>query len=222
VPRRIELGPALAAVGAVLLLVALFLGWFGAASAWTVFELLDLVLAGIAVAALVAVAGVLDARLLPALGAVALVAVAAQLLEPPPGAGDEDRGTGAWLALAGSVLLLLGGILQSASITVSVQARGAGQTRRRVPAVDRRAADEAPGAGGDPRARDRPDPESTGRLPVVVLDRDDDEPADTEPTRVPAVDRRPEPGAASSSLFAPVTDDVERTQPLEPQERPDR
>jgi hypothetical protein len=202
VPRRIDAAPALAALGALLLLVALFLDWFGGASGWAVFEVVDLLLAGVAIAALVAVAERgLDQRWLPVLGALALVVVAVQLFEPPPGAATDDRDTGAWLALAGAVLLALGGLLHTAAVSISVQVRpSAGPARRRrVPAVDRRA--------DEPARAERPDD-------------DDDAPGEEPPTRIPAVDRRPDAGAVSSSLFAPVSDDVGTTQPLPTEERP--
>ena len=51
-PRRIDAGPALAALGAALLLFSLFLAWFDGRDGWRVFEALDLVLAGLALTAL--------------------------------------------------------------------------------------------------------------------------------------------------------------------------
>jgi hypothetical protein len=44
--RRIDAGDVLAALGALLLLVGLFLAWYDGANAWEAFETLDLVLAG--------------------------------------------------------------------------------------------------------------------------------------------------------------------------------
>ena len=41
---RIPIGPLVAALGAVLLIVSLFLDWYGARTAFTVFEVLDLLL----------------------------------------------------------------------------------------------------------------------------------------------------------------------------------
>ncbi len=206
-PRRIDAGPALAALGALLLLVSLFLDWFGRASGWAVFELVDLVLAGLAVAALLAAAerGI-ERRWLPAIGAAALVVVAVQLFEPPPAARGGDRDTGAWVALAGALLLAIGGVLTTAAVSVSVQVRGAADParRRRVSAVDRRAAD---GPAGHPRE------ERTAVVPVA------DDPGPDVATRIPAVDRRPDAGA-SSSLFGPITDDVTRTQPMPTGEHP--
>ena len=51
-PRRLDAGAVVAAGGAVLLLISLFLDWYGDGglgySAWTVFEVIDLALAAIA------------------------------------------------------------------------------------------------------------------------------------------------------------------------------
>jgi hypothetical protein len=147
----------LAAIGGLLVFVALFLEWFAGASAWEAFEALDLV---IAVLALLAVAaGVASAsgsagfavspRALPWIGALLLAIVAVQLIEPPPvfAGGDPERDAGGWLALAGSGLVLLGGVLRAARISVTVSV-GARDARARVPAVDRRPAGGAAAASG--------------------------------------------------------------------------
>jgi hypothetical protein len=134
--RRIDAGPVLAALGGLLLLVSLFLDWYERdvsgeqISGWNVFEVLDLVLAGIALGALLVLAG-LFARALPLaprsllpLGAVAFVIVGTQLLNPPPAAGeDASVEAGAWLALAGAALLLAGAIMSFARISLAVSPR---------------------------------------------------------------------------------------------------
>ncbi len=57
-PERINGGFALAAIGAVVLFVSLFLNWFEPGlDAWTVFEIEDLLLAALALFTLYAVAG---------------------------------------------------------------------------------------------------------------------------------------------------------------------
>ena len=147
-PRRIDAGEVLAAVGGALAFVALFLSWFEGASGWEAFEALDLVVAVLALAAVgIAAASVLGSaagpspRVLPWLGAALLAIVAVQLIEPPPvfSAADPDRETAAWLPLAGSGLVLLGGVLRAARISVTVSV-GERDVRRRVSAVDRRPA----------------------------------------------------------------------------------
>ena len=149
-PRRIDAGEVLAAVGGVLVFVALFLSWFEGFSGWEAFEALDLVIAALALLAVVAVVASTagwssgpSPRVLPWVGAALLAIVAVQLVEPPPTLGDAERETGAWLALAGSALVLLGGVLRAASISVTVSVGGR-DVRRRVPAVDRRPAAPAP------------------------------------------------------------------------------
>lgn len=135
-PRRVDAGALVAAVGALLLLVALFLDWFGTDAdgytAWTVFEVIDLLLAAIA---LLAISTLLSRtgveRRAPeaplfALGAAALVIVAAQLLNHPPAATELDPKTGAWLGLAGAALLLAGAVMSLARISLAVEGRERG------------------------------------------------------------------------------------------------
>lgn len=140
--RRFDAGPLLAAAGAGLRLVSLFMSCFDVdLNAWEVFEALDLVLAGLAAAIIVlALRPRPDGRLLVGLAAAALVIVVVQLIEPPPSVSDEaDREVGAWLALAGAGLVALGAALRVARINVSVTVGGR-DARRRVQAVDRRTA----------------------------------------------------------------------------------
>src|SRR5213593_4623312 len=106
--RQIDVGAVLAAAGAVVLLVSLFLHWYRpGVSAWTVFETLDLVLAVLALAALGCVLAELglgawaSPRWLPALGAVALVIVCAALVNHPPAAIGHRPDVGICLALGG-------------------------------------------------------------------------------------------------------------------------
>ena len=124
-----------AAAGAVLLLVSLFLDWYGddgeGFSAWTLFEVIDLLLAGIA---LLAISTFLSrARSSRACrrrrsccsGALALVLTASQLIDEPPAVAlsDFELQTGAWLALAGSALLLAGAFMSVARVSFSVEHR---------------------------------------------------------------------------------------------------
>ena len=56
--RRIEAGPVLVGLGALVLLVSLFLDWYQpAVTAWESFEVLDLLLAALGIEALVGAAG---------------------------------------------------------------------------------------------------------------------------------------------------------------------
>jgi peptidoglycan/LPS O-acetylase OafA/YrhL len=158
-PQRIDAGPVVAAVGAVVLFLSLFLSWYEPdVSGWEAFETLDLLLGGVAIAAAMLAAGQLgaslardvDPRLLPLLGAIALAAVGVTLLQGPPGTEGADTATGTWVALGASVLILAGGALSAARISVTVTFAGR-DARRRVPVVDRR--DEETTVAEDERHR---------------------------------------------------------------------
>jgi hypothetical protein len=138
--RPLEAGVLLAGLGALLLLVSLFLAWFTPGiEAWDVFEVWDLVLAALAIATLVAVAarlGVGPPRpaswlLVPAV--VAFVVVVATLLDHPPvvdGPG-HDPSTGIWLALAAAALMIAGTVLSVARISVALNVGDAPAVRPR-------------------------------------------------------------------------------------------
>jgi hypothetical protein len=158
VPQRIDAGPVLAALGAVVLFLSLFLSWYEPdVAGWQAFETLDLLLAGVAIAAGALAAGQLgasfardiDPRLLPLLGAIGVAAVGVTLLQGPPGTEGADVATGAWVALGGSLLVLAGGALSAARISVTVTVAGR-DARRRVQAVDRRGDDETTVADDTP------------------------------------------------------------------------
>jgi hypothetical protein len=159
-PQRFDAGPGLAAGGALLLLLSLFVEWFSPGlSGWNAFEALDVLLAALALAALaLAVArlrdpGPAEGRLLLAIGALGLLAVLVQLVDRPPLLADArtDVSVGPWLALAACALVLVGGLLSSARIAVTVSVSGR-DPRRRVRAVDRRREAEPDGEGRRPGA----------------------------------------------------------------------
>jgi hypothetical protein len=179
--RKFDAGTSLVALGALVLLVALFLDWFTpGGNAWQVFEVLDLVLAAIAVGALAALGGWLgeDRTRPPAvLAAAALVIVAVQLIDPPPIFGDAQIENGAWLALGASVVMLVGAILTLANISVTVDVRE--REARRVAAVDLRTEPEkAPPSTGSPApdaAADNGDSDRDQRTqPFLALSTEDD------------------------------------------------
>jgi drug/metabolite transporter superfamily protein YnfA len=183
VPRRIDAGEVLAAIGGLMVVVALFLSWFDGASGWEAFEALDLVLALLALAAIAAAIGSVtdwsgapSPKLLPVLGALLLVIVVVQLIEPPPVFSDADpeREAGAWLALAGAALVLLGGILRASRISVTVSV-GSRDVRRRVPAVDRRPSPEGAvrvGAPGSAFVESVPEGGDQATQPFVPAEAD--------------------------------------------------
>jgi hypothetical protein len=231
--ERFDVGTGLVALGAVLLLVSLFVDWFDpSGDAWAVFELTDVVLAGCAICGLVAVlpryAGL--ARAMPVIAFAALATVAVQLIDPPPAARDDELDAGAWLALAATALMSLGAAMSAASISVTIDVRGR-ERRRRSAAIDAREAreprdepapvpaeaEEAPAEEPARRPRRRggataAGSPSTDAVPPVeeprrsrrLLDDDAEAEADAEPAAGPA---QPEP-------------DPDRTQALEPVDRP--
>jgi peptidoglycan/LPS O-acetylase OafA/YrhL len=130
--RRLNAGEVVSALGAILLLVSLFMDWYEPGlSSWTVFELVDLVLAAIAVGTLVAIVGAWvgrdislpGERALLYLAAGALIIVAASLIDPPPAASESDPEAGAWLALAGSILMLAGSLSRDLKFSIVVAPR---------------------------------------------------------------------------------------------------
>lgn len=168
--RRLELGPLAAATGALLLLVSLFLDWYGpepAISAFTAFEVLDLVLAGIALA--VAGAGVMQLtghapspgvdRAVPWLAVVAVTIVGSQVINHPPAGVGADAEVGQWLGLGGALAMAAGAVLGRAriSLAVNVASRAAGEEPPRAPAPEPSAAPVAPGADVPPVATSAPE-----------------------------------------------------------------
>jgi hypothetical protein len=144
--RRLEAGPLLVTLGALLLLVSLFLSWFaGEITAWEGFEVWDLVLFVLALGAIAAGLGItaqeihtVDRRFLPA-GVIAVaVIVASQILDPPPAAAGQDPDTGAWLALGAALLMCAGALLTYSRVHVALMVEGREPRRRRVAAVDAR------------------------------------------------------------------------------------
>jgi hypothetical protein len=130
---QIPIGSLLAAIGGVLLIVSLGLDWYGEFSAFTSFEVWDLVLLVLGLLTLAGLAialGLLHTPLRPgtglAVGAVAVIIVASQAINHPPAGIDLDEGTGLWLGLGGSVLMLAGAVLSTARIAISVEPRGRG------------------------------------------------------------------------------------------------
>ena len=150
--RRLDAGAVVAALGAVLLLVSLFLEWYGdgdeGVTAWKVFETLDLLLAAIG---LLAISTCLNRtgveRRLPdvslvLLAGVALVVVFSQLVNDPPRVAglDPELEIGAWLALAGAAILLAGALMSVARVSLAFS------VEHREP----RRVDEAPPPAADP------------------------------------------------------------------------
>jgi hypothetical protein len=134
VERRIALGPLVGTLGSALLAVSLFLDWWDGVTAFTAFEVLDLVLLALAsgtAAALLAEAGLplprspLSGRALP-LAALALLIVLTQIVNDPPlvlGGSGPDHATGIWLGLGGAVLMTAGALVTGSKISLAVDVR---------------------------------------------------------------------------------------------------
>ncbi len=157
--RRFEIGPLIVTVGSLLLLVSLFMDWYGGETAWDAFEVADVLLAALAIAALVAALGqiaeeitVLDRRWLLPLVLAAAVLVIAELLSPPPVVGGADPQEGAWLAFASALVMLLGTVLSLGRVSFSFAIEG--REPRRVAAVDHRPPPTETGDVVEPKERD--------------------------------------------------------------------
>jgi hypothetical protein len=153
--RRFQVGPILVFLAAIVLLVSLFLDWYGSRTAWDAFEMVDVVLAVAAIAASVTAVGLIapdvayvDRRWLPAFGIGAAVLIAAQL-DPPPVAADENAGTGAWIAFASSLVMVVGAVLSFGRVSLALSVDNQ-DVRERVAVVDHRQ-DTAETAAVNPR-----------------------------------------------------------------------
>ncbi len=157
--RRFEIGPLIVAVGSLVLLVSLFLEWYGDATAWEAFELADVLLAALALLALVAAVGhiapelsYLDRPWLPAAVGGAAVLVIAEILSPPPAAAGLDLDTGAWMAFAAALVMIAGAVLSLGRVSFSFAIEG--REPQRVSAVDHRPPPTETGDVVEPKERD--------------------------------------------------------------------
>jgi len=199
--RRLEAGPLLVTLGALLLLVSLFLSWFsGEITAWEGFEVWDLVLFVLALGAIAAGMGLttqeldtIDRRFLPAAVIAVAVIVASQILDPPPAAAGQDPDTGAWLALGAAFLMCAGALLTFSRVHVALTVEGR-EPRRRVAAVD---------------ARGPADP-TTDSIPAV---RPQEREGSRLFARTPRTESQPEPVAA-----APESGEPAGNEPPEPKQ----
>ena len=152
---QVPIGPLLAAVGGVLLIVSLGLDWYGRYSGFNSFEVLDLLLVVLALVTFVALVDALGVLHTPlrsgtplVVGVVALVVVLSQLVNHPPVGFGRDAETGLWLGLGGAALMLAGAILSTARIALAVEPRRPGTGP---PPAAPRPADQAPTVADEPR-----------------------------------------------------------------------
>ena len=134
-PRRpqVPIGPLIASVGAVVVIVSLFLDWYDEISGFTVFEFIDLLLVMLSLATIASLAGELGlVRPAPSRGISLAVAiftvfvVASQIVNDPPAVAGHlgpGKDVGIWLALAGSGLMMIGAVLAYARISLAVESR---------------------------------------------------------------------------------------------------
>jgi hypothetical protein len=222
--ERFDAGTGLVALGAVLLLVSLFVDWFDpSGDAWAVFEFVDILLAAAAVASLVAVVpryGALQ-RAVPVIAFAALFVVLVQIIDAPPGARNDRIEAGAWLALAATALMAAGATLSAASISVTVDVRGRDR-RRRTAAIDAREREQREEAAAAAAAEAEPAGASETRRARRRPPADVPAPFDAEATkRPPAADEPgPAPHAADPPTAPDTTSDPDRTQAMDPVDRP--
>ena len=141
--RRLEIGPLIVAAGSLVLLVSLFLDWYGDQTAWEAFEVTDVLLAALAALALAAALGLLapelayvDRRWLPGAVLAMAVLVIAQILSQPPSVADAVPELGAWIAFGAALVTLAGAILSLSRVSFSMAIEG--REPQRVAAVDHR------------------------------------------------------------------------------------
>ena len=148
--RRLDAGPLLVTLGAVLLLVSLFLYWFeGDVTAWQAFEVWDVVLLVLAIGGIVLGVGlvvpdaeVIDRGWLPfGVGAVAVI-VASQIVDPPPAVAGQNADVGAWLALGSALVMCAGAVLTFGRVHLALMVEGR-DPRHHVSAVDARGEPDA-------------------------------------------------------------------------------
>lgn len=146
--RRFDIGPIVVALAALVLLVSLFLPWVAVAggaadvNAWRLFEITDLILAALAIAAFIAAVGLIvpavdlvDRRWLPWIVAVVAVLIVNELIAPVRSLGKP--GLGAWMAFGAAIVMAIGTLLALGKVHFAVAVEGRDR-RRRVSAVDHR------------------------------------------------------------------------------------
>ncbi|HEY6779623.1 MAG TPA: hypothetical protein VI111_01645 [Thermoleophilaceae bacterium] len=150
-------GPLLAGLGGLVLMVSLFLDWWSrpgdlpGISAFDAYELLDLVLLGLAITIVVSLAGGLG-LIRPAVNPLAsllvsvltVVLVASQIVNDPPAiAGQAGHAFGIWLALIGALLMTFGSVLAYAHISLAVDVKPRSDEAEPQRSPGRPAADDA-------------------------------------------------------------------------------
>jgi hypothetical protein len=244
-----DLSTVLVAIGAVAVLISLFLDWYGdpGQNAFSTFELTDWLFVALAVGALVVIGteswsggGTPNNRLAWICGALAFLVIV-QVIDPPPAARGNDREIGAWIALAGAALMVTGAVLAMAQISVTIDVAER-ERRRRTAAVDARGdgtddpseapttasasadrgASRAAGTGlwQAPAAPDAPPPAPDARSSTPSSEPKAPGSEPKPPTPGPGA-RAATPGSAPKPPTPGPTSDPDRTQPMTPLDRPE-
>jgi len=162
--RDVPVGPLIAAVGAVLLIVSLFLNWYEGVTGFTVFEFIDLllvVMALLTVASLAGGMGLVRPAVSPpislAVTLFTLFVVVSQVINDPPAVArtGPDQDIGIWLALAGAALMVAGALLATTRISLAVESRPGPGGGRAAPERDPDATEPLSEPGPAPGGRER-------------------------------------------------------------------
>jgi hypothetical protein len=130
--HRVPVGPLLGGVGALIVAVSLFFDWWDGVTAFDAYEVLDLVLLGLAAVIIVQLAGGLGlvrpaARPTTSLlvAVLTVVIVISQLIDDPPAVAGRPGGhaLGIWLALLGGGLMTIGALLAYGHISLALHVR---------------------------------------------------------------------------------------------------
>jgi hypothetical protein len=128
----VPVGPLVASIGALLLIVSLFLNWWTGVTAFTAYEFLDLLLLLLALATIVSLAGGLglvrpavSPGVALAVSVFTILVVLSQVVNDPPAIVGTGRGhaVGIWLALGGAALMVAGAVLGYAQISLAIETR---------------------------------------------------------------------------------------------------
>ncbi|MEA2147394.1 MAG: hypothetical protein QOG59_2981, partial [Solirubrobacteraceae bacterium] len=223
--QRGDAGAILLALGALLLFISLFLHWYQPGrSAWAVFEVWDLVLAGLALAAILAALGRLGIarerreHWMTVPSAAAFVIVVSSLLNHPPAAAGEGPMIGIWLALVASIVMLAGVATSMARVSLVIEkterSHGARSAPGAVPGLGlgrlrRRAGAKRPGAGATMPRAGAPVPPSAPPSPSPPRPSSSVSPTTPEPPPRPPAPPSTRRAAPESPLFPTEPDEPE-------------
>jgi hypothetical protein len=219
---RLNAAGILAVIGAGALLAGLFLDWFEPGiSAWNAFEIVDLLLAAIALGVLLVALGASSERprlvalagWLPVAAFAAFALVVVSLINPPPAVGDGSLELGAWVSLAGTALLIVGAVLATTELSLVVTVRPR-RHRGSASAVDE-VAPPASDPGWEPPLEGSPpgQPIEDPHLEGAPFEEPLAEPPVEEPFDEPATDEEPiepaEPTEPVDEIIEPAAADEE-------------